>query len=413
MIDAAFAELQANERVFTRKEAINLAMQEAGKGVALTKAATRQDQVIREPFLSGLFKRFHPYINHTLQYDDNVETDYEVIRATMISNMKPGLKMSYRGRKWSLQGDFNYQNKFYDNLRNSNFDQADGLLQSSLNLGRNVLTLFNQLTYFHPAKKDFGGVDDDVITAGKNYRKNDFKASLGRGFNRFGYDLIYNRIDYKYEPAFESSNYHEQEITFRPYWRISKKTRITGAYVYNFQELTDVAMPDDRRFQKFSMTFFNRLTAKISDEVIIEQQLTDKKRTNDEKFTSFRSKFAYGFSPRTNLTLDLSHKIYRNANRQANYLEDIYEFSGNHRFAFNPKIRLSLGAKTTLTDYIKRFSSSVEQKTDVHLFTFSLDYAFRKWLDFVLSYNHKINNSTVRENDYNQNIFTFSTEARF
>ena len=419
MIDEVFSQLEATEEAASRKEAIDCAMKEAEQQLTSVKTRAERGSSGGVPFFERLTNHYHPYITNTLNYDDNVEnsvddTIIEGQTASVINTVKPGLKMSYRGRKWSLVGDFSYTNKYYHNYRNSNFDSADGMLQATTNLGRNELTVFNDFTYYHPAKKDYSGTDvADVVSIGKNYRRNNFRTTLGRAFNRLGFELEYDRLDYKYEPAFEDENYHGQRIAFKPYWRISSKTRISGKYAYYFKELTDIDSPDDSRYQDINMTFFNRLTSKISDEISINQRLTNYKISDDEKYTTFRTKLAYGVSPRTNFTLGLSHKIYRSGDRQENYLQDTFNLSGSHRFVFNPKIKLGLGATAELTDYVKRVSVSQERKRDNYAFNVAVDYAFRDWLDFILSYKHEINWSSLNSNSYYRNLVTFTTEARF
>ena len=421
MIDMVFAQLESEEKAVSRKEAIDHAMKEAEQQLVPVKTRVERDSSRGVPFWERLTTHYHPYITNILNYDDNVENsvDYtyttnEGQTASVINTVRPGLKMSYRGRKWSLVGDFSYSNKYYHNFSRSNFDSADAMLQATTNLGRNEVTLFNDFTYYHTAKKDYADTDDDgFIGVGKNYRRNNFRATTGRAFNRLGYDLVYNRIDYKYEPAFEDDNYHSQEIAFKPYWRISKKTRITGRYAYYFQELTDVDSPDDQRYQDITMTFFNRLTSKISDEISINQRLTNFKVDDDEKYTTFQARFAYGVSPRTNLALDLSHEIFRCGDREDSYLEDAFHLSGNHRFVFNPKIKLGLGATAKLRDYVKRVSLPKERKRDNYEFNFAVDYAFRDWLDFILSYKHEINWSSLNSNSFYRNLVTFTSEARF
>jgi len=423
MIDAVFAQLEATKEAASRKEAIDRAMKEAGQQLVPVETRVERGSSGGVPFFERLTNHYHPYITNTVSYDDNVENsvDYEYTidedqTASVINRVDSGLKMSYRGRRWSLVGDFSYTDKYLHNYTSSNFNSADAMLQATTQLGRNELTIFNDFNYYHPAKKDYSGNDDaDVISIGKNYRRNNFRATLGRAFNRLGFELEYDRMDYKYEPAFEDENYHSQRITLKPYWRISAKTRISGKYAYNFKELTDVDSPDNQRYQDIGMTFFNRLTSKISDEISINQRLTNYKVSDDRKYTTFRTKLAYGVSPRTNLTLDLSHEIYREGDRQENYLEDIFSLSGNHRFVFNPKIKLGLGASAMLRDYVKRVygTRNRERKRDNYAFNVAVDYAFRDWLDFILSYKHEINWSSLNNNSYYRNLVTFTTEARF
>jgi len=419
MIDMVFIQLESEEKLASRKEAIDHAMKEAEQQLVPVRTETRH--VGGTPFLERLTNHYHPYIRNTLYYDDNVENsvDYtywidEEQTASVINTVRPGLKMSYRGRKWNMVGDFSYTDKYFNSYRNSNFQRADALIQATLRLGRNEVTLFNNFTYYHPAKKDYTGTDDDdVVSTGKNYRRNNFRVNSGRAFNRFGYDLEYDRVDYKYEPAFEEDNYNGQRIAFSPYWRISQKTRITGRYAHYFEYYTDVYPPDNERYRDITITFFNRLTSKISDQISINQRSTNYKVDDNEKYITFQAKFAYGVSPRTNLTLGLDHEIFKSADREDNYLQDTFSLSGNHRFVFNPKIKLGLGATAQLRDYVKRVYASKERKRDTYEFNFAVDYAFRNWLDFVLSYKHEINWSSLNSNSFYRNLVTFATEARF
>jgi hypothetical protein len=376
---------------------------------------------MRDFGLKYLARRTHPYVFSTISFDDNIHSVENGNKSQFQYHITPGVRMNFFGRGSSLTWDTYVDNVYYQHrpsgsaqdTNNDTEEAASGNYQDitsgvliNYGLGRSTLSIYDSLFTNRITAREMG-MDTDGV---EYYWKNTFNAMLGRHFNRIGFEVGYDNIQYDYEDKVNLSNRFEETYSFTQYLRIATKTRLLLEYAYNRVKYTHKPIPSgDSRFHSYNLGITGVLSPKITGLMEINCKLADTKES-DSSDTGFLGNISYRISQRTDLALILKHIIHEEKIK-ANYaLDNTFSLTGNHRFAFNPKFNFSLFCGVDYVDYPKRIG--FKERKDGYVFGFGLSYVFNQWLDLSLDYAYKETFSNVSD-DFKNNLVTFETQARF
>jgi hypothetical protein len=277
---------------------------------------------------------------------------------------------------------------------------------NNIALGRYNLSLSESYFSNYVSTPEFG-VKVDTLAF---HWDNSFGASLGRNFNRLGFNVGYKRTDLFYDNNNKKQDHALETYNFEQYFKIATKTRLLLEYAHDKTTYRAVSSHTDSSDDSFGLTVIGVLSSKLSALLNTTYKTTDTKSLANNREMTYGTTLGYMVSKRTNLALQFQHKLHIDTNDASNATGDTLNITGNHRLAFNPKMNLSFGYNLDLTDYPKSFLFVHE--ADKATYTFGLTYAFRQWLDFNLECSHARVSSNSSDS-YHNNIFTFSSEARF
>lgn len=384
----------------TTEEAIEEAMKEAQLKVMEEKLIEAKEKGFS---FKDLASRAHPYLTIQTKFDDNVDSTPTTRKSSLINTITPGLKMNFRGKGRSLNLDMYIDNAYYNNRSRSNSQGITTYLLSNFGIERYTLSISDNYFSNYISTEELG------INQVTNYWKNAFSSTLGRHFNRIGFDVGYSRTDYFYEPKSDANDYTDETFSFNQYLRIATKTRLLFEYSRGRTKYPHVPTSDSN-YNNFNLAATGVLSSKLTSMAKMGYKVTDNKGAADTRDTTFTTDVGYRVSDRTNLTFTLKHSIHESATKSSYYIQDDFKLSGNHRLAFNPKFNLSFGYEADLKDYPKKAGFTGESNT--YTWNFGLSYAFRRWLDFSLTYTNEKITSDV-DTEYNRNTITFKTQAKF
>lgn len=402
LIFATLDYLQEKQKANNREKLINEAIKESEKKISKGEIE-KKEKVFS---FDNLVSHTHPYLTIETKFDDNVDST-KLKKSSMINKFTPGLKMNFRDGSKYLALDVHIDNELYNNRRRSNSQNLDTQILTAFNIERYILTIFDDYFNNYVSGKEFG-VDNSKV---ENYWSNTFSSILGRSFNRLGFDLGYKRTDYDYESAFSNNDRTEEDFTFNPYLRISKKTRALLEYTHKRIKYThNQPPPDDSNSDDFNLSLSSVLSPKLTGLAKIGYKLSDNKVSDNARDTTLKGDIGYKISKHSDLALSLKHVIHEPATKSSYSIENGFKLTGNHRLAFNPKFNLFLSYELDDFDYSKNIGFT--GKTHRYTWSTELTYAFRQWLDFSLKYDNTKNISNV-STEYSKDVITFKTQARF
>jgi len=391
-----------------KEAAIRDSMEEAQMRLVKSSFKEKGEGKVREgPVLfKTLLSHTHPYLTESVSSNDNVDSQRDFKKSSIINNFSPGLKMNFRDRAKSLRLDFYINTSLYNNRRRSNRQSAGSEAVTTFNIKRYMLTISD--TYFsnYFASEEFGVDDHDF----DKYWQNTIGSTIGRHFNRIGFDLGYKQTILENEPLLKDSDSIQETVNFNQYLRIATKTQALFAYNYNRTKYTHKLNPDDSQNNNFNLSLAGVLSSKLTALIETAYLLTDQKTGDDARMTSLSGKLGHQISARSNLALTLNRSITESATKANYYIGNSFNLTGNHRLAFNPKFNLSFNSGASYGRYPKK--TDFTQKNETYTLGLGLSYAFRQWLDFSLDWAHTKSESNVSI-DSSVNIFTFKTQAKF
>jgi len=390
------------KQMASKENAVLQAMREA-KG-KLSKGRIKKEA--GGSFFGRLGSHAHSYLTESVSFNDNVDSIKHKKKSTIINAFTPGLKMNFRDRGKYLSLDTQINTALNNNRRRNNTQSITTGLSSAFNVGPYVLTIFEDYFSNYFASEEFGVDDNDF----NKYWANTLGVLMGRHFNRIGFDAGYRFANSKYEPNFKESDSTQETINFNQYLKVATKTRLLFAYSYNRAKSPYTSDPNVSHSNNFDLSLAGVLSPKVTAAAAMSYALTDQKAGDDSRSTTLSAKLGHQVSRRSNLALALSRSITESATK-ANYcLGNIFNLTGNHRLAFNPKFNLSFNSQAAYSRYPKK--ADFTEKSETYTVGLGLSYAFRQWLDFSLDWAHTENRSNVSI-DYYTNIFTFKTQAKF
>lgn len=370
------------------------------------KEKKEKKEKTKSEIIKSLLSRVHTYATVITTANDNVNATKENKKSSIINLLTPGLRMNLGGRGKSLALDMHIDNQFYNNRRRSNSQNAYFDILTAFSIKRYTLTFSENYFTNYFASEKLGVDDDDFV----NYCKNTVNATLGRHFNRIGFDMGYKHINTEYELISKDSDSVQDAISFNQYLRLGSKTRLSFAYAYDFTEYIHKPNPDFNRSNNFALNLAGILSYKLTALAGIDYKLTDKKIGDDSRETTLSGTLGHKVSQRSDLALSLSHSIEESASKSNYYIENVFTFSVNHRLAFNPKLKVSFSSGATYGSYPKRGDFTREE--ELYALGLGLSYAFRHGIDLSLDWAHTKSESNIND-DYYGNIFRFKTQAKF
>lgn len=361
----------------------------------------------RTPFFKNINATTHPYLTLATTFNDNINNSPQN-KSDLINNFTPGLKVNFEGYKKNLRLDTFIENNYSNNRPSSNIQGFTVDTLSNFGIGRYALAVSDAYFTNRISTPELGiKIDENPF-----YWKNSFNASLGRSFNRAGFSLGFDRVDYDYEPSRGLANDRfEETYSFNQHLRVAPKTVVLPEYSYGRTVYIQSPYPSkESKFHNFNLILTGVVSPKITYATIFGYKLTDQKVGDDVRETVFTEELSYNTSERRNFGLSFKHVIHEEATKSDYYTEYYFKISANNRFAFNPKFNLSFTYASDFVGYTKL--ADFTKKNEIHILTLGLSYAFRQWLDFSLDYARTLTHSNV-EDDYHKTAITFKTGARF
>ncbi|RJP28087.1 MAG: hypothetical protein C4533_06345 [Candidatus Omnitrophota bacterium] len=403
-----------------REEAIRDAMRDAQlrlveSDYAVTKSSAGKISD-RKLFREKIFSiKGHPYVDITNTFNDNIDNTRHK-KSAIINTVSPGFKLNLIGRKKSVYLDTYLSALYYNNRSRENIWEAGTSVLGNISFGKFLASVYDNYN-----DNRIGGSDVGVkLNTADYYWSNKFNTSFSGNFNRYGFDLGYTRNDIEYNEGYDpdsltdddedsvNASHFEEIFNFNQYLRLATKTRLIFEYSYgNVTYTTKLTPSEDNFYNIMGIGVSGVLSPKTTFLTKLNYTDTDFKEKDDTSDLLFGVNIGYRLSDRADLAFSPSYLVHSTASTSQRYNKVTMDISGNHRFAFNPRLKASLGYKQEFFDYGKRDGTET-----VNTYSFGLAYAFKRWLDFSLGYVYKERNSNVNE-EYYGNTFTFKTQAKF
>ncbi|MBP7216858.1 MAG: outer membrane beta-barrel protein, partial [Candidatus Omnitrophica bacterium] len=375
--NAMFAALnQVQQREAALKESLK-----AAEGKLLENAVIRDKKTVS--FLQDLAKRVHPSLSIATQYNDNVDSAQHDHQGILSSSVNPGLNMNFYGRGKSLSLSASLANLRYNTRRVNNSTTGSMGLTASLGLDRYTLSIAENISTNRARAKTFG-----VETQGfAYYWQNQFAALLGRQFNRYGFDVGYNRTTYRYDHSPSRANNRFDEVySLNQYLRLAPKTKLVFNYDHGrTQYQHKSSLPPTSNYNTYSVDITSALSYKLTGLLNVNYTSTDAKNADDSSELGFGIDMGYRVSDRFNFALNYAYSRSNPATDSAHAVTNSFGVSGDHRFAFNPKLSSSFDFGVTFLDSPK--TDIYKHKSATFTWGGGLSYAFRKWLDFSFDWS--------------------------
>jgi len=357
-------------------------------------------------FLGRLGYRTHPYLNESVSFDDNVDSAKSNRKSSIINTVTPGLKMNFRDKKKYLALDTHINTQLYNNRRRNNTQDIQVGLTNAYNIGPYLLTILGDYFTNYFATEELG-VDDNDYT---ECQQSGLGFTLGRHFNRIGFDAGYKRTDNYYEHAQSSDDQAGEVFTFNEYLRIATKTRLSFGYTRSRTKYAAKHSPNDSNSSDFNLNLSGVLSPKLTAMLGATYGLTDSKGGSDSRSTGLAGSLGHKISKRSSLALSFNHAIHEESAKENYSITDVFQLAVSHRLAFNPRLNFSFSSQASYASFPKK--AGYTQRDDAYNLGCGLSYAFRQWLDFSLDWSQKISESNVNSRYYG-NTITFKTQASF
>ncbi len=413
-----------------RENAIKETIQELQLNQAQASQEKENREYVRHAATSKIVVQAHPYIGQNTSYWDIADPRNDKHHVT-IFNETPGLLLNFLGKDKFVNLDFSVSDS-RDVGRSDNRDtSAQVNLASSFVLNKYTFSVTDNYFNNYIAGRDIG-INSKVFNY---YWQNDFGMSLSSRFNRMGLSLGYKRTDTNYKKSTGSipdtdadtdgqlvaqsgTSSSVDVFSLASDLKIAPKTTLSFGYDYglnNFLErATDVnGNSGNSYYNTYSTSLATVLSPKITASQGANYTLTHYRSTaaSETKTLGLPFGLSYAITDRTDLALTYTYTHHFEGNAANYYHETAYGISGNHRLAFNPKLKFSFSCKWDTTAHDKLAGPTQVKKA--RNFGVGLSYAFRQWLDFGLTYTYKRYDYNYNDDDYGKHNVQFSTNARF
>ncbi len=350
----------------------------------------------------------HPYITQTTMYDDNPDSVPQN-KTMMVYGITPGVKVNLVGKGKTINIDAQLPAEFYGSHKDGEARAFGTDILGNFVIGRSVLSLSE--SYFN----DFLGTSDFGIleeTWNRKHWQNIFTTALSRHFNKVGFDFSYSRGDYGYDRDSKVDNDRiDHLINLNTYLKIAPKTQLLLQYEYDNLKYNKKPEPSlDQYYSQVYFGFTSIFTPKLTGTFRYGYKNNRFKAEDNIQSNSINSQIAFMLSDRTDFNVSNIYTWHSYDTPANTYTENDWILNLNHRFAFNPKLKASLGAEFDYSDYFRTIDPT--QESHLYTYSFTLTYAFRRWLDFTLDFRRKQLNST-RDAEYKRHTITFTTQAKF
>ncbi len=225
-----------------------------------------------------------------------------------------------------------------------------------------------------------------------------------------GFDTKYTRTDFEVRPS--DNDYWSDDLTFNPYFNLSKKTRILASYEYYRKRYPHIdALEPSYKQNICGLGITSAVSPKTTVLLKGTYTIDDQKSGNDYDEGVYNFNLGYKISSRSDISFDYAYTLHNEYEGDVNdYNTNSISLSGNHRFGFSTKLRLSYGVNASFQRYPK-YGPFVKEN-DTYGCNLGLAYAFRSWLDFSLTWTHTAYNFNVG-GDYQRDVISFKTQAKF
>jgi hypothetical protein len=355
--------------------------------------------------LKGFFSKSHPYLITQVSFNDNLDEDTLPEKSDWIYSITPGFRTSNVSLGKSTAFDMHLESTYNQKRAGDNAGSLTASLDQTMSLGLYSFTIGNSITSNYINTEKLGWSDTEMDRS----IENSFSTSLGRAFNRYGFNVGYARLDTFNEPVNRNDNMWSDVLSVAQFLRLGTRTRLSMDYAIS-REMHPRGHSGDSRGQEWGLSLAGVLSPKVSVSSGIDYGETDAKSGDDSHAFAFTQNIGYRFSDRTNFSFAFSRLRETFVDDEARAVTNSYTFAANHRLAFNPK--LNLGFSYVVTDELFPSSSIPSQDQNTRTIGLGLSYAFKQWLDFSFGYSRKRVSSSIEEN-HNVNLVTITSSAKF
>lgn len=398
-------------QVESRQKAVADAMMEAQMIEVKNKPAKQpQAKQQSETGFSNLASKIHPYFLLNTAYDNNLYNARYDVDSSLINTITPGLKINFQGRNTVINLDAYFNNKYYSQYYESNMQNGGASLLANFLINRFTLAFSDTYRNYY-GKAEVPALDDSSYDNTIQW-SNNFSTTLSRQFNRYGLNLIYSRSDHQYRPGYSFSNNYYQDVgTINQTFAVSKKTQFLFGYEYNKKTYSHtLPVSGDFYYNQYKLTLTKILTAKMTALISGTYKTVDYKEDDDYKEGIYGISFSYQPSMRTNLALKYEHTPHDAPNPDTYTITNDVELSMIYRPAFSSKLQFTASAEAQLVGYPKLYTG--HEYSNTFEFNAAINYFFRPWLDFSLSYKNRKDQGS-KATKYVENYTVFKAQARF
>lgn len=412
-----------------RENAIKETIQELQLSAAQEKLQKEYREYSKKTPGSGITVQAHPYISQSTSYWDQKDPKNDR-HHVMIFNQSPGLFLSFLGKDKFVNLGFSVSDSRDCDRSDNRDDSAQVNLASNFVFNKYTFSVTDNYFNNYIAGPDIG-IDPKIFNY---YWQNDLSTSLSSRFNRLGFSLGYQRTDVNYRissglvPDTDADNDGQlvapsgtsssvDVFSLSSDLKIAPKTTLSFGYNYGMNNYLERVSVDGNSgnsyYNTYSTSIAGVLSPKVTATVGANYTLTHYRSTaaNETKSLGIPFGLSYAISDRTDLALTYSYTHHFEGNAANYYHDGVFGISGNHRLAFNPKLKFSFACKWDSAVNDKLATPTQIKKT--RNFSVGLNYAFRQWLDFGLSYAYRRYDYNYNDDDYGKHNVRFSTNARF
>jgi polysaccharide biosynthesis protein VpsM len=340
-----------------------------------------------------------------VRYEDNITYSSANELADEAFELVPGVEVLF-GKNSLTKGSF------------SAFERVTSYSEYT-NLNSNLTNLVFDSSY-DGARLDLGA-DASFRELNQNSRDARFAATLVRRdtYNagvdgeyalteksKLGLAGRYNRTQYKTAGLTDQSNY---TVPVNYFFAITEKVDLSAGYRYRQDDVNAVDADSDNHF--FNIGARGEFTPKLSGKFSVGYNLRDPEASGreDEKSIGLNAGFAYAYSPKTNITLDLLNDFETGSDTRG------YETSS-----------ITVGASTSLTaalvlrgsvgysmfDYLSG-GGAPDREDDYIVLGLGFSYIYNDHVNFDAGYALNDNDSELAGASFTANVFRVGANFRY
>ncbi len=289
-------------------------------------------------------------------YSDNSDLNEELFNGRFDS--------AYEGAKLTLKTNASYQ-ELFQNSRD--------------NLTNNATLVRRDITN--------GGVNGEYALTEK--------SKLGTG-------VTYNEIDYK------TTGFAGQDSIYVPvsyYFAVRPKLDLSGTFSY--RDTSVEGANNDSQDLSYLVGARGQFTAKLTGTASAGYTVRDRETGKNSSLLGVKSGLIYAYSPKTNLTLDLSNDFETGADASG-----IKVSSATFGVRSDITTALSAFASFSYNIYDYAYGAAVNREDDFINFTLGGRYIYNEYLNFDAGYSLSDNSSNTGP-EFTQNLFRFAANFRY
>jgi len=356
--------------------------------------------------LQAISQRIHPYLTTNGSYTDNYDNSRSPRKSEVSLGNNLGARLNFFTLGENIGFDIHVNDSRTRKHPSANSEDMGASISSGISLAGWVFSFSDTMTNNYIATPEAGIKVDNL----QRQLTNTINLGLNRSFNRIGFGFNYNQ-----QRTYNKKNKKENDTLEETYGlstslRVAPKTRLSWDYEFNRPR---PAYANDPDFEKYynNLSLAWSVSPKLSFSVGTDYTYTDGKTEVDSSQFEYLVDIGYTLSPRTNISLGITHGRSYSKMKSENSLDTAFVLGINHRLARFPKLNTSFNFGADFKNFPKK--APQEERDSSYTYALTLDYAFKTWLDFGLSFSHNRDYSNSGVDNVYSNEITLSSQARF